>query len=152
MAGIFLNGQLYATDIPDKTFIRIHPWSPGNSYEADDVVLNAYYLYQCLVDNSDNEFNSAKWKKIGAYDGDYGIVSTISHLPSTFGAGDTKVFYCIADMSFYIWDGTQWIKQQKIATYESLGFVKVDEETLNIDANGTLSIRYIQNNTINSLF
>ena len=151
MAGIFYQGQLYGID-SNPAGIPILFWEPGATYYADNLVLHSYKLYQCLEDNSDANFTASKWRTIGAVEGDYGIVATISQLPSGFGSDDLKLFYCITDKNFYLWDGTKWIVQKKNATYNELGCVKVDEETLAIDEDGTLSIRVIQNNSINSLF
>ena len=151
MAGIFLNGKLYGTDAPIGG-IQILSWSSGNTYYVDNLVLYLYDLYQCLEDNSDATFDDSKWKKIGAYDGDYAIINDMTALPLNLKSTDRKLYYSITDLSFFLWNGTTWIKQQKKATYNDLGSIIVDEETLNIDENGKLSIRVITDSQVNTLF
>lgn len=151
MAGIFLNGKLYGTDTPIGG-IAISNWTANTQYYANDLVLHAYNFYQCVQDNQDAQFTLSKWRQIGSYDGDYGIVSSISQLPLTFGAGDLKLYYCIEDANFYLWDGSKWSSQRKAASYEELGPVIVDEETLELDEDGKLSIRTVSGQEINNLF
>lgn len=152
MAGIFLNGRLYGTDEPNPSSIQIKPWSPETSYQAGTIVLHAYNFYQCMEDNNDALFNLEKWRLIGSSEGNYGIVSSTSYLPLTFGAGDLKIYYCTEDMNFYLWTGSAWEVQRKKASYSELGSVIIDEETLQVDANGKLSIRTISNEQVNNLF
>ena len=151
MAGIFLNGKLYGTDVPIGGIVIVN-WTANTQYHANDLVLHAYNFYQCTQDNQDAQFTLSKWRQIGSYDGDYGIVSSISQLPLTFGAGDLKIYYCIEDMNFYLWTGSTWEVQRKKASYSELGSVIVDEETLQVDSNGKLSIRTITNEQVNNLF
>ena len=150
MAGIFLNGKLYGTDAPIGG-IQILNWEANTEYQVNDLVLHAYNFYQCIQGNQDSQFTPSKWKQIGGADDDYGIVSSISQLP-LFGANDLKLFYCIEDMNFYLWDGIKWSSQRKKATYNELGSVVIDEETLSVDADGKLSIRTITNQEVNNLF
>lgn len=150
MAGIFLNGKLYGTDAPIGG-IQILNWEANTEYQVNDLVLHAYNFYQCIQGNQDAQFTPSKWRQIGGSDGDYGIVSSISQLP-IFGASELKLFYCTEDMNFYLWNGTTWVSQNKKATYNELGYIMVDEETLSVDANGKLSIRTITNQEVNNLF
>ena len=154
MAGIFLNGKLYAGGINagDGSGLQITPWESGTEYHYSDLVLYLFTIYQCTTANNDITFDKDHWKKIGSSDESFNIITSISYLPIDLTEKDKKLFYSTEDMCFYYWDGTEWIRQQKTASYDDLGLVTIDEETLAIDENGKLSIRMIKTSEINNLF
>ena len=88
----------------------------------------------------------------GGSENKYDIVQSISYLPSSLPSTSRKLYYIIEDQCFYLWDGTQWVKQAKPATYSSLGLVKVNENTLNVDNAGEVSIRTISSADLQNLF
>jgi len=63
-------------------------------------------------------FDDTKWNEIGSPDGNYDIVATEEDLPPRFTSADRKMYYCIADGIFYLWDGTQWVPQRQDPSME----------------------------------
>ena len=130
----------------------IYVWEANSSYGYGDIIIYENSFYRCTRANTDSTFDNIKWSEIGSADGNYDIIEYTSYLPPSFTASDRKMYYSIEDWCFYLWNGSTWVKQQKTATYSTLGLVMIDEETLNIDSNGKLSIRTIQPSAINYLF
>ena len=130
----------------------IYVWESGNTYHYGDLVIFAGAFYRCVSENSDVVFDDKKWNEIGSADGNYDIIESVSYLPPRFTAADRKLYYVIEEWCFFLWDGEKWVKQKKAASYTELGLVMIDEETLNIDENGVLSIRTISNSDVNNLF
>lgn len=60
----------------------------------------------------------------GESGGDYGIVNTSSQLPE-FTAQDEKMFYVVDDEAFYLWNGTEWVKQSSTQV-ESISNAEID--------------------------
>lgn len=130
----------------------IYDWTPGFSYRYGDLVIYTSAFYRCITANADTEFDSLKWNEIGSPDGNYDIVQTASLLPTRFTPADKKMYYCIDETIFYLWDGYKWVKQEKKATYDSLGMVIIDESSLNVDEDGLVSIHTIKETDIQNLF
>lgn len=95
----------------------IYTWTSGNRYKYGDLVIYASCFYRCIQENSDSVFDDKKWNEIGSPDGDYDIVQNSSLLPPRFTAADTKMYYCIEDELFYLWNGEKWVKQDKLVQY-----------------------------------
>lgn len=89
----------------------IYTWTSGNSYEYGDLAIYESCFYRCILANSDATFDQTKWNAIGSPDGNYDIVQNSSMLPPRFTAADRKLYYCIEDSIFFLWDGTQWVPQ-----------------------------------------
>lgn len=130
----------------------IYNWSPGYYYRYGDLAIYQSAFYRCITANADAVFDNLKWNEIGSPDGNYDIVQSADLLPTRFTSADKKMYYCINDVCFYLWDGYNWIKQEKKATYENLGMVIVDEKTLNVDEDGLISIHSIEETDIQNLF
>lgn len=91
----------------------IYVWQPDTEYEYGDLAIYASAFYRCTTPNHDHEFDSTKWSEIGSPDGNYDIVETASMLPPIFTAADRKMYYCIDEDIFYLWDGSAWVKRQQ---------------------------------------
>ena len=95
----------------------IYEWQSGDHYVYSDLVIYASAFYRCTTENEDVEFDATKWAEIGSPDGNFDIVQTSEMLPVIFTAADRKMYYCIEDEDFYLWNGTAWVKQTKAAQY-----------------------------------
>lgn len=105
------SGAKETTTITVEDGTPIFTWTAGDSYEYGDLVIYASCFYRCVFPNSDMVFDDTKWNEIGSPDGNYDIVETADLLPPRFTPADRKMYYCIADAAFYLWDGTQWVFQ-----------------------------------------
>ena len=94
----------------------IYIWHTGDSYEVGDLCIYQASFYQCVIANNDGEFNPAHWLAIGSADSNYGIVELASELPSGFTIQDRKMYYSIADHAFWLWDGEEWVLQERAIT------------------------------------
>lgn len=146
------NGEIKNSVLTVNDGTPIIIWESNTAYEYGDIVIYQDCFYRCTYANHDSAFDATKWGEIGSADGNYDIIEFTSYLPSHFANDERKLFYSMEDWCFYLWDGTQWKKQQKIATYSDLGNVIIDEETLDIDEDGKLSIRIITESQLNDLF
>ena len=90
----------------------IYNWTSGRLYIYGDLAIYDSRFYRCITANKDLVFDPAKWNEIGGSDGNYSIIDTIEELPDHFASSDRKMYYCIEDGYFYLWDGEQWIEQQ----------------------------------------
>ena len=90
----------------------IYNWTPGYPYKYGDLVIYASCFYRCIMANVDTVFDPAKWNEIGSPDGNYDIIDTPDQLPERFTPADRKMYYCIEDGFFYLWNGEAWIEQQ----------------------------------------
>jgi len=95
----------------------IYVWESGNTYKYGDLAIYESCFYRCIAENSDIEFDNTKWNEIGSPDGNYDIVQNSSMLPPVFTSADRKMYYSIEDENFWLWDGTQWIEQEKLSQY-----------------------------------
>ena len=102
----------------------IYNWTPGDHYEYGDLVIYASCFYRCIFENSDTTFDDTKWNELGSPDGNYDIVETKELLPPRFTPADRKMYYCIADSAFYLWDGTAWVFQATGALGDDLDVTK----------------------------
>lgn len=146
------DGEVRTSQIAINDGTPIYVWESNSSYEYGDIVIFANNFYRCTAPNHDLVFDSTHWSEIGSADGNYDIVESASYLPPRFTAADRKLYYSIEDWCFWLWNGEGWVKQTKKANYNTLGLVMVDEETLNIDENGKLSIRTITSEEVGNLF
>jgi len=87
----------------------IYVWESGNSYKYGDLVIYESCFYRCITPNSDVVFDDTKWNEIGSPDGNYDIVQKESMLPSRFTPADRKMYFCIEEGIFYLWDGSHWV-------------------------------------------
>ena len=99
----------------------IYEWTAGHLYNYGDLVIYASCFYRCIVANMDLSFDPAKWNEIGSPDGNYDIINTAEELPVRFTPADRKMYYCIEDGYFYLWDGEQWVDQQpSVISYDEI--------------------------------
>lgn len=98
----------------------IYVWEAGNTYHYGDLVIYSSAFYRCITENSDTVFDDTKWNEIGSPDGSYDIVETKALLPARFTAADRKMYYCIADMCFYLWNGTEWKPQHNVVQLSAM--------------------------------
>ena len=89
----------------------IYTWASGDSYIYGDLVIYSSCFYRCIVPNSDLVFDETHWNAIGTPDGNYDIVQNSSMLPVRFTPADRKLYYCIEDSLFFLWNGTEWVPQ-----------------------------------------
>ena len=89
----------------------IYTWEPSFPYQYGDLVIYESCFYRCIIPNSDTVFDETKWNGIGSPDGNYDIVNTASELPVRFTPADRKMYWCIDEHIFYLWDGTKWVAQ-----------------------------------------
>jgi len=89
----------------------IYNWTPNYPYEYGDLAIYESCFYRCITPNSDAVFDDTKWNEIGSPDGNYDIVQNSSLLPPRFTPADRKLYYCIDDSAFYLWNGTEWVPQ-----------------------------------------
>lgn len=138
--------------VDDGTNITV--WTPGTHYQYGDIALYGDAFYRCITENEDIVFDSLKWNSIGSPDGDYDIVQSSSLLPPRYTPADRKMYYCIEEDCFYFWDGYKWspISAVAKASADTLGGVRVDDGTINLDENGKISINTVTQNDIDKLF
>lgn len=98
----------------------IYTWTSGERYIFGDLVIYASCFYRCIQENSDVVFDDKKWNEIGNPDGQYDLVQNSSLLPPRFTPADRKMYYCIDEELFYLWDGSQWNRQDKLIQFENM--------------------------------
>ena len=110
-----------------ETKVEVHDGTPvydyveGNSYKYNDLVIYESQFYRCITDCiAGPVLDPTYFNEIGSPDGNYDIVADSSQLPPRFGLQDRKMYYSIADTAFWLWDGTQWVLQQRYATDEEI--------------------------------
>ena len=89
----------------------IYEWKSSTHYNYGDLVIYESCFYRCIVENEDVIFNDTHWNEIGSPDGNYDIVETAADLPPRFTSADRKMYYCIDESIFYLWNGTEWEPQ-----------------------------------------
>ena len=101
--GITETSEVYVND-------GISIWISGRDYAVNDIVINDNILYICKTANSDVTFNEDKWDVISGEGSntEYFIIDTIAERPSDLTSSDRRIYYCIADEAFYLWNGTAW--------------------------------------------
>lgn len=132
----------------------IYNWTPKNRYNYGDIAIYQDAFYRCTVPNSDATFDPLKWTGIGTADGNYDIVQNSELLPQRYTEADRKMCYCIDDDCFFLWDGYSWSTRSAVpkASDSELGGVIVDEETINLDEDGRISINGASDEDIDALF
>lgn len=121
-AGATQHSEVYVDD-------GITPWKSGRTYEVGDLIIYDNIIYLCLVGNNDSTFVKTKWQEIGG-SCDYYIVDRASSLPTDLTSSDRKIYYCINDGKFHLWDGSKWtaistgvrIKELTQAEYNALPY------------------------------
>lgn len=111
------DGVIKRTNIQVEDGTPIYTWTSGNHYKIGALAIYENDFYKCIVENSDVEFDDAKWDKLGSSDGNYDIVQSTNLLPISFTATDKKMYYVINDECFYFWNGTEWVKQGVASQY-----------------------------------
>lgn len=91
----------------------IYVWVSGYHYNYGDLVIYSSQFYRCIQENADVVFDETKWNGIGAADSSYGIVQRKALLPARFTSADRKMYYAIEDECFFLWDGNEWVAQDK---------------------------------------
>ena len=123
-SGIVQTSKVYVND-------GISIWISGREYAVKDVVINNDKLYICNTANTDTTFDDNKWDVvINSGNEDFNIIDTSSELPASLDPTDRKIYYCIGDNTFYLWNGTNWstistgggavIRELTLAQYEAL--------------------------------
>ena len=105
------DGDVRETKVYINDGTPIYTWEPGYSYQYGDLAIYQSCFYRCIVANSDSDFDDTKWNEIGSPDGNYDIVNTAADLPVRFTPADRKMYWCIDETIFYLWDGTKWVAQ-----------------------------------------
>lgn len=92
----------------------IYEYVVGDTYHYGDLVIYASAFYRCTVAEyvAEDPIDDTKFSEIGSPDGNYDIVQNASLLPVRFTAADRKMYYAIEDAAFYLWNGTNWVKQE----------------------------------------
>lgn len=104
-------GQQRTTKFTINDGTPIYTWEENFHYKYGDLVIYESCFYRCITENEDSEFDSTKWNEIGSPDGNYDIINSATDLPARFTAADRKMYYCIEDNIFYLWNGYAWEEQ-----------------------------------------
>lgn len=100
--GVVQTSEVYVND-------GVSVWISGRDYAVNDVVIKDDQLYICNTANSDITFNDSKWDVvISGGNSDFNIIDTLAERPASLPSTDRKIYYCIEDGNFYLWDGTKW--------------------------------------------
>lgn len=95
----------------------VYEYTPGNSYKYGDLVIYQAMFYRCVTDCvAGPTLDPTYFAEIGSPDGNYDIVEDATQLPARFSLSDRKMYYSIDDLSFWLWNGTQWVLQTEYAT------------------------------------
>lgn len=108
-------GETRESKLYVKDGTPIYPWEGGKQYDYGDLVIYNSSFYSCIVPNSDNTFISSKWNAISggsSGDGKYDIIETKTLLPQGLSSADRKMYFCIDEEIFYLWNGTEWVSIQ----------------------------------------
>ncbi len=106
------DGEERTTEFYVSDGTPIYTWEPNYHYKYGDLAIYSSCFYRCIVDNSDAEFDDTKWNEIGSADGNYDIVNSPIDLPPRFTPADRKMYYCIEESIFYLWNGVAWEPQE----------------------------------------
>lgn len=147
-------GGKHETKVRLQNGTPIYEWQPNFDYQYGDLAIYQASFYRCTSPNHDASFNPTHWEEIGSADGNYDIVESVGELPARFSSADRKMYYIIDEDVFYLWDGEKWIKRSSTpqASSTTLGGVKINQNGLDIDENGVLSVESIDNESIDDLF
>lgn len=110
-------GQKRESEMIVKDGTPIYEWTSGDHYKYGDLAIYQSCFYRCIAENEDIEFDATKWNEIGSPDGNYDIIQDSSMLPPVFTAADRKMYYSIDDENFWLWDGNEWLEQEKLSQY-----------------------------------
>ena len=126
-AGVTQESEVYIND-------GVTMWVGDRNYAVGDLVIYNNILYYCSIANSDASFDLNKWISIsgGSADSDYYIIDSLSSLPSDLTAADRKIYFCLEDSNFHLWNGTTWeiisssvkIRELTQAQYDALPTVE----------------------------
>ena len=101
-SGVVQTSKVYIND-------GVSIWISGRDYAVNDVVIKDNQLYICNTANTDVTFDDNKWDVVISGGNDtFNIIDTIASRPVALGPDDRKMYYCIEDGNFYLWDGTKW--------------------------------------------
>ena len=129
-AGETKESEVYVND-------GIRPWIGGNDYEVGDLVVYNNMIYMCLTANDDPTFVKTNWQEIGG-SCDYYIIDKASSLPMDLTAAQRKIYYCLDDGKFHLWDGSKWtsissgvkIRELTQAEYNALSYAEQRNGTI----------------------
>ena len=121
----------------------IYTWTAGDTYHYGDLVIYASAFYRCIQDNNDYTFDDTKWNEIGSPDGNYDIVQKAELLPARFTSADRKMYYCIEEQLFYLWDGQKWARQDKLIQFSIMPNPTADNLNIIVQYIGNTNNDYI---------
>ena len=118
----------------------ITAWVSGRSYAAGDLVVYNDILYCCTVANTDAVFNPNNWKSIGggSAECDYYIIDALSSLPNNLTAADRRIYFCLEDGNFHLWNGIKWDIVGSGVKVRELTQAEYDALTIAEKLNGTI--------------
>lgn len=90
----------------------IYTWEPNYQYKNGDLAIYQSCFYQCAIPNQDVAFDPLKWNSVGNANSNYDIIEHKADLPQNLTSADRKMYYCIDEESFYLWNGEDWVAQQ----------------------------------------
>lgn len=107
------DSHISTMEVPYGTPIYVWERESGRHYAVGDLVIYNASFYQCVIANSDSQWNESHWNGLGSPDGKYFICNSESDLPQTFRPEDQRMYYVLEEFSFYYWNGTEWNKQEE---------------------------------------
>lgn len=111
------DGSTRETKIEIHDGTPVYEYTPGNTYKYGDLVIYQAMFYRCVTDCvAGPTLDPTYFAEIGSPDGNYDIVEDATQLPARFSLSDRKMYYSIDDLSFWLWNGTQWVLQTEYAT------------------------------------
>lgn len=125
------DGTIQRTNVIIDDGTPIYVWVSGNHYKYGDLVIYESKFYRCIQENSDVMFDETKWNGIGSPDGNYDIVQRKALLPARFTPADRKMYYAIEEECFFLWNGTDWIAQNKYVAGDGITIERDLTETDN---------------------
>jgi hypothetical protein len=92
----------------------IYDYTVGDTYHYGDLVIYEAQFYRCIQDCvAGPVLDELYFNALNAPDANYDIVQNSSMLPARFLPSDRKMYYSIDDCAFWLWDGTQWVLQER---------------------------------------
>lgn len=112
------DGETRETKVYVDDGTPIYSYTPGYTYKYGDLAIYESAFYRCIVEEcvATPVIDETKWNEIGSPDGSYDIVQDSSQLPPRFTSADRKMYYSIADNSFWLWTGSEWELQERSIT------------------------------------
>ena len=99
----------------------IYDYTVGDTYHYGDLVIYEAQFYRCIQDCvAGPVLDELYFNALNAPDANYDIVQNSSMLPARFLPSDRKMYYSIDDCAFWLWDGTQWVLQERPISNEEI--------------------------------